>query len=209
MMDALPNIDIAVSTDLRDFLENMAVIGEQAGHFTVERHFDTMGADGIDVINFRYLGASEHDAPGGQLIRRPDKPGRILVEMRAERWEPDPPDRETYCAVANQLMRPLLAAYNRRFAARYRMRIGKPGGKPRKLSPRTRLLFDRFANLANVRSLHPYDWRRFYALVREGRQELPDSELRRMLVEKGFPREQAERLAEIYLHLWAFKQHRW
>lgn len=42
------------------------------------------------------------------------------------------------------------------------------------MSERTTTLLERFTILANTSSLHFYDWQRFYALVREGRQEIPD-----------------------------------
>lgn len=208
-MYALPNIDIAVSTDPREFLEHMAAIGEQSGQFNVERHFDAIGKGELDIINFRYLGASHHESLGGQLIRRAGKAARISVEMRARWGVPDPPDRESYCAAANELIRPLLKIYNGRFGTRYRLRISKPSSGVFRMSPGTKTLFERFAILANTRSLHPFDWRRFYALVREGRQEIPETAFRGLLVESGFTPERAAQLAEIYGHLWAYKQNRW
>jgi hypothetical protein len=70
------------------------------------------------------------------------------------------------------------------------------------------VLLDRFAILANSFSLHPLDWRRFYGLVHEGRQEIPESKMRSLLIQRGFGEEKAMHLAELYAHLWAFKRHR-
>ena len=209
MPEFLPGIDIALLVKPRDFLERMAVIGEQTGQFTVERHYDAMEDGALDIVNFRYLGSSPHTEVGGQLIAREDIPRRVLVDMRAHWWDPDPPTRAVYCAAATELMLPLVKTYNRAYAARYRFRIQKTGLKEIKLSPRTKTLFDRFAILANTASLHPFDWDRFYALVREGRQELPDYELRAMLVARGFSNEKAGHLSEIYTHLWNFKRRKW
>ncbi len=205
----LPSIDIAVSIESREFLERMAVIGEQTGQFTVERHYDAIKNSKLDIVNFRYLGSRPHTEVGGQLIRRDDIPGRVLVEMRAHWWDPDPPTRASYCAAASELMLPLLKIYNRTYDARYRFRIQSAVLKAIKLSSRTKILFERFVVLANMASLHPFDWDRFYALVREGRQELPGYELRAMLIARGFSSEKAEYLSEVYVHLWNFKRHKW
>lgn len=64
----------------------------------------------------------------------------------------------------------------------------------------------RIALLANTSSLHPLDWKRFYELVRESRQELPEAELRPLLAARGFSTAKAAELAELYGHLWAFKR---
>mgnify|MGYP003576450751 CR=1 FL=1 len=209
MAEFLPGIDIAVSIEPREFLDRMAVIGEQIGHFTVERHYDAIRNGKLDIVNFRYLGSSPHTEVGGQLIGRDDIPGRVLVEMRAHWWDPDPPTRASYCAAASELMLPLLKFYNRTYDTRYRFRIQNADLKGTKLKSRTKILFERFAVLANTASLHPLDWDRFYAFVREGRQELPGYELRAMLIARGFSSEKAEHLSEVYVHLWNFKRRKW
>ena len=79
----LPGIDIAISIEPREFLERMAVIGEQSGQFTVERHYDAIKNGELDIINFQYLGDTAHTGVGGQLIAREDRPGRILVGMQS------------------------------------------------------------------------------------------------------------------------------
>jgi len=200
----LPGIDIAISVTPREFLERMAVIGEQSGHFTVERHYDAIKNGALDIVNFRLLGSSR-EGSGAQLIARDDRAGGILVEMHSERWDPDPPTRTSYCAAAEEQVRPMLQAYNRTYASRYRLRIQKASSRAPQLSALTTTLFDRFAILANTSSPHPLDWARFYALVREGRQEIPGYQLRTMLIKAGFSKDKAEALADLYFHLWAFK----
>lgn len=209
MAELLPSIDISVSIEPREFLERMAVIGEQTRQFTVERHYDAIKNGKLDIVNFRYLGSSPHTEVGGQLIGRDDIPDRVLVEMRAHWWDPDPPTHASYCAAASELMLPLLKIYNRTYDTRYRFRIRNADLKGTKLTSRTKILFERFAVLANTASLHPLDWGRFYAFVREGRQELPGYELRVMLIARGFSGEKAEHLSEVYVHLWNFKRRKW
>lgn len=208
LAEFLPDIDIAVSIEPLEFLERMAVIAEQSGRIAVERRYDPLGNSKLDVVNLRLLGSGSDSEFGGQLIARDDRPGRVLVEMRAG-WGPGRPTRATYCASATELILPLLKVYNRDYAARHRLRVQKTGRRGYKLSAQTKTLFERFAVLANTSSLHKLDWDRFYAFVRESRQELPEPEVEAMLIEHGFSKQSAGRLADIYVHLWAFKRARW
>jgi hypothetical protein len=99
---------------------------------------------------------------------------------------------------------PLLSTFNRSHGRRYRLRILKSAEF--KFSDRTTVLLDRFVVLANKASLHPLDWQRFYRLVREGRHQIPEAVLRDRLQARGFSPDNANRLAETYRHLWAFKR---
>src|ERR1700744_3701581 len=96
----LPDIDFALTSEPKIFLQTMARIGRETRVFDVEEHFDAMGQDGFHVVNFHYLKPTSHRELGGQLISRVDIPHRINVEMRAERWQPNPPSREIYCEAA-------------------------------------------------------------------------------------------------------------
>lgn len=182
----------------------MAEIGIASGHFDVESHHDVLGWAGFHGVNFHARHNEEHHKPGFQLILHPDRPQRILVEGRAERWVPDPPTRATYCQAVTAMVGPLLSTFNRSHGRRYRLRVLK--GAEFRLSDRTTVLLDRFVVLANKASLHPLDWQRFYCLVREGRQQIPEPVLRDLLRARGFPPDNASRLAETYRHLWAFKR---
>jgi len=184
----------------------MAVLGENSGKFQVERHCIHPGQRRTDIVNFRLIGQSIHEGHGFQLIAYDDRPGRVNVEMRAVRWLPDPPTKAVYIEAAHGLAGELLRQYNREFDSRYRLRIGARHGKAFAMSERTTTLLERFTILANTSSLHFYDWQRFYALVREGRQEIPDYLLRSHLTKAGFSTKRAVELVEIYTHLWAFKK---
>jgi len=206
MAELLPGIDIGVRVEATEFLEQMAVLGENSGKFQVERHNILPGKYRTDIVNFRLIGESIHEDHGFQLIAYDDRPGRVNVEMRAARWLPDPPTEAVYIEAAQGLVGELLRQYNREFSSRYRLRIGARHGKAFAMSERTTTLLERFIILTNISSLHFYDWQRFYALVREGRQEIPDYLLRSHLTKAGFSSQRAAELAEIYTHLWAFKK---
>ncbi len=200
----LPDIDFAIALEPKTFLQDMARIGRETGVFDVEEHFDAVGQEGFHVVNFHHLKPTSHRGLGAQLISRADVTGRIIVEMRAERWQPDPPSREVYCEATRALIWPLMASYSKARGVRLRLRIEKryKGVIP---TARTEKLFQRFAILANKSSLHPRDWQRFYELVAVGRQEIPIGGLRSKLQSNGFSQERAEYLADIYDHLWRYK----
>lgn len=208
MAELLPSIDIAVSVELGQFLERMAGLGGNSDKFQVERHGLSLGDRQTGIVNFRLLAESLHEDHGFQLITYNDLSGRVSVEMRAERWFPDPPTNAVYVEAAQSLVGDLLRQYNRQFGTRYRLRICARQGKAFVMSERTKTLLQRFTNLANTSSLHFYDWQRFYGLVREGRQEIPDYLLRSHLTKAGFSLQRASELAEIYTHLRAFKKMR-
>lgn len=206
MAEALPAIDIKVSAKPSLFLERMIAIGRQSGQFAIEHVDDRASGTRLEVANFRLSGDSPHEGHGFQLIARAEQPDRIQVEMRAQRWSPEPPTRAVYEQSARELVGGLVKRYNRSFGTRHRLRIGAREGKPFKLSQRSTTLLDRFVILANTRALHPFDWRRFYLLVREGRQEIPEHVLREKLEQAGFGAKKAHELAQLYAHLWEFKR---
>jgi hypothetical protein len=204
--EPLPDIDIAVREDPQAVATVMADLAEPDSSLIVERHAEPLGETGWHIVNLRSLRPSPHEEAGGQLIARPDRPGRILVEIRATRWHPDPPNRDAYVAAARGLVAPLLSAYNKASGQRYRIRIARVRKPVSLLSKRTRTLLDRFAVLANQKSLHPFDWDRFYRFIKESRRPLPMEAVRALLIEHGFPVDRADSLAELYEHLWAFKR---
>lgn len=166
----LPDIDIAADLASRACLVRMAEIGRTSGRFEVEAYKDVLGVKGLDIVNFRPRQAQAHLDLGVQLISQAPDLRRLEVELRAARWTPDPPTTEIYVEAARALVRPLLAAYNRAYGTRLRLRVERVSRDAFRLTARTSALFDRFAALANSRALHPLDWRRFYQLVRDSRQ---------------------------------------
>lgn len=206
MAEALPAIDIKPSVEPSLFLQRMIAIGRETGQFTTEHVDDRAGGTRLEVANFRLTRESPHEGHGFQLIAREGKADRVHVEMRAQRWSPEPPTRGAYEQSARDLVGGLLKRYNGSFGTRHRLRIGAGEARPFKLSQRSKTLLDRFATLANTRGLHPFDWRRFYQLAREGRQEIPEHILREELERAGFATEKARELAHLHAHLWEFKR---
>lgn len=203
----LPDIAIEISEPCDRFLDLMAEAARAAGWFNVERHTDALERFGVNGASFQWCGPSAHADLSFQLIGRPDVPLRVEVEVRAQRWNEDPLTAATYVTAARMLVRPLLLALNRMDGGTLRLQVERRR-KDFRLTERSRRLLDRFALLANPRALHPLDWRRFYDLVSQGRQEIPAGVLRTQLRKAGFSREGADELASLYEHLRAFKRHR-
>ena len=206
MPELLPAIDIAVPIKPSNFLGRMAEIARRSGQFVVEDKRESAAGPYLEIVNFRFKEQSPHDGLGFQLIAHRDTPGRVSVEVRASNWSPDPPTRNVYCETAKILTREMLRIYNKTYESRLRLRIVSGGHNQFKITKRTASLLDSFMVLANTSSLHPLDWKRFYGLVRESRQEIPVGELRAALRKAGFSIEKADYLSELYEHLWAFKR---
>jgi hypothetical protein len=204
----LPEIDFRTMLCPRSVIADIAAIARESGSFEVEPHLDAMSEIGFDVTNFRPIKPVCHEGFGGQLIARPDRPSFIIVEMRATWWSPDPPTREIYCSEARQMFGPLLKAFNQANGTHFRLRVERKNNLMPSMTPLARQLFDRFSLLANKQSLHPMDWTRFYDFVSRTRKRFEEQDIRHQLIEKGFTEEKADRLADVYCHLWAFKHHR-
>ncbi|HEY6086091.1 MAG TPA: hypothetical protein VIU63_11905, partial [Nitrospira sp.] len=132
----------------------------------------------------------------------------VFVEIRAERWgSGDSPPYEMYCAEARALIVPLISKYNRETHAGLRVVIRAKQRLEPKLPPQSEHLFARFTALANKTALHPLDWRRFYAFIRNSRMRktISNEDMARLLTGKGFSEKNALHVAEIYGHLNKFK----
>jgi len=148
VVEILPEIDISISDDSRVFMNRMVDLCCKSDSFGIEKHFGCLTNSEWDIINFRYNGTTLHTDLGGQLIKRPDFKGRVIVEMRAARWDPDPPTRDAYIASAKHIFGSALTAYNRKYGNRYRLRIRSAQWGP-KPSENTLKLLDRFCVAAN------------------------------------------------------------
>lgn len=201
---------IRYRNDRRQFLLDIGAVAKATGRFHVEHVFDDPIAAGIfsEASNFRCTDPQFHEDHGFQLLCRTDSPSKVDVEVRAARWHPhDPPTRDGYISAANALVLPLLRAYNRVRRSRLRLHAASEASMQPKLPPHAALALHRFTLLANHRSLHPYDWQRFYQFVKGLRyaERYRADEIRWLLLQEGLPAKMAEDLGELFEHLAAFK----
>jgi hypothetical protein len=202
----LPDIDIAIAGDRIAFLDGMVALATASGRFKAERVSNALGEARFEAATFAWLEPSVHQDLNFALLSPPDRPTPIRVELTAHCWSPDPPTLDAYAEAARAMIKPLLSAWNRAYGTHHRLRIARRDARRWQATARTLELVDRFGRLANTASLHPLDWRRFYRLVKDGRQEISEQTLRSMLMRHGFSEQKARELAALYGHLWAFKQ---
>ena len=75
--------------------------------------------------------------------------------------------------------------------------------REKELPKRTKYFFDQFVHGANKQILHPLDWKRFYIFIQachEGNTRLLQGELISLLIDNGFPEDNASSLSNIYFH---------
>jgi hypothetical protein len=204
MRDHLPPIHI-VAADPHSVVEKLAKIAE-FGAFNVV-HDRGSPTTGDITVSLRFTRPSPHRDLGVHLVARVDE-RRIGVEIRATEWARDSfPSYETYSAAANELLGPLLTAYNKGGGRRLRMTIVPKEKLEPKLPPWSGKLFRHFIDHANIHNLHPNDWRRFYEFVR-ARPALSEDDLTFLLVKEGFSERAASEISNVYSHLREFMRPR-
>jgi hypothetical protein len=170
--------------------------------YTAQRHDYKTGSGQRYLLSIKPKASSVHEGLAGQLIAAPDQ-ALVQVEIRALRWTPDPPTYNTYTQSAQMLLSPILAAYNEHYKAKCRLIIQSQAETLPKLSPKAQQLFSTFVLLANIDSLHPLDWERFYQFIHFAHAyhlRLSQDDLFRLLVMAGFREEYARHIADIYDH---------
>lgn len=204
MEDLLPPITIKPDTAPRDFIGRLHGLLQGSGKFDRDLHEDFLGEKGHLILEIIPLWESEHEDLYGQVICDPEYSGEsVSIEIRARRWNPDPPNYDAYAHAAKQIFIPILKEYNKAYSTRLRMNIKSKESLEPKLSPKLKAAFHSFVVAANKSSLHPLDWRRFYSFVHVAhayRSKLDDIQLSRILVKSGFTDDCAREIASVYQH---------
>jgi hypothetical protein len=204
MDDILPNVWVKSDTDPAIFLDRIQLIADESGQYRAERttHAGNL-IEGYKRVDLYPAIATEHQRLILQFVSDADSGANIRIEVRAHRWSPDPPTYETYVQAAEQLARPLLQEYNRRFQSRRRLSIQSESAVEPRLAPSVRPLFDSFVQCANTQMLHPNDWDRFYRFVKACHKHhvsLNATDLARLFTREGFDEDYACRIASVYDH---------
>jgi len=202
MEDILPDIYIGISEPSRDFIDNFETIIKKEKSFTynLEKDIDTPNYDIMSIVPKNNFG---HERLFGQLIARPNEKNKIIVEIRAHRWNPEPTNYKDYVSAAKFVFEDLLQKYNSDNKKRYRLNIQSETDTKPKLPSGAKTVFDRFVNNANKTMLHPLDWGRFYSFIRychSNKVKIQYEDIMRLLVEESFSEKKAEYLADIFHH---------
>ncbi len=201
----LPDIHIDISDPPERYLARIQNLANDMGNYKTRWCHELYLGKGVRSLHLCLLSQSEHECPEAKLLIWPLEPQRIQVEMNAVRWKPDPPTRRIYCDLAATMIGTLIKADNATTGLRHRLHVQPIPRRRPPLPPKAAERFDRFVTLANRASLHPLDWGRFYDFVRISRREISEGTLTGLLVENGFNPARAEKIANIYHHLMAFR----
>ena len=203
MKDRLPAISIKLDTTPGEFLQRMEALARELGEVIAEREERPEGPPEAAPLLLKPILLSPHRGLAGRLTPARGSASRIAAEVRAARWNPEPPTYAAYVAAARELFIPLLRQYNRKYHARLRLRIASRAATEPRLPPLSLELFNAFADPANKSALRDRDWQRFYAFIGHitgHNVHLSRDDMHRLLVGAGFSVEHAADLADIFEH---------
>ena len=202
MIERLPRISINIKTSHGNVVSQLYFIANDNQDFNAELHTDVGGKD-CDILSLHPNFSTPHEGLLASLIFTPDSITRLDVEIAAKSWSPDPPTYDSYVEAANQLLKPLLSLYNKKFGRRIRLTIQSKESLQPRLPPRALKAFNLFTLAANKRALHPLDWKRFYTFIyfcSLRNINVTRDDVKRLLLSSGFDSDYSDRLAEIYDH---------
>ena len=104
MKDRLPKISIKTDQPPEQFLRRMEQAAKELGEYLVSLEATNSGKR----LTGRPLQMTQHRGLEGRLISAPGTADRVIVEIHASRWNPDPPTHETYATASRVLLQPLL-----------------------------------------------------------------------------------------------------
>lgn len=196
-----PAMEMRIRGEGHAFLRQMKTVADEQG-FETKIKLEEPSELYCSVLAFSPKEPQVHEELVGYFVHWAHRYPRIDVQVTA-RWELKGLTYGIVRTAAEGLFKPLISAYNRRHSSRYRLRIESPEEMLPKLSPEAQDAFNRFVHSANLKSLHPHDWRRFYQFVKvchATRNDVDESEIGFLLRKAGFANEYAGLIAQIFVH---------
>jgi len=203
MKDRLPLMSIRIDTTPEEFLRRVETLALQIGEFVVETERDPANDSKVIALHLKPILVTQHRELMGRIIVIPASPDRVSVEVRAARWQPDPPTYRAYVAAAREIFKPLLHQYNRKFHSNRKLQVQSQAATEPHLPTVASQVFDRFVDRANKSALRNRDWQRFYHFIwhcAAHNINLSRDDVHRLLVSAGFTIEHAANLADISEH---------
>lgn len=203
MKDRLPAISVKLDTDPEEFLRRMETLARELGEYIAAREEVVVAGQPRAALWLKPILVSQHRELAGRFILPGGTPGRVAVEVRAARWNPEPPTYGAYVAAAREIFTPLLRLYNRKYRTIRRLQIDSRGATEPSLPAMSLDLFNAFADPANKSALRDRDWQRFYDFIGHitgHNVHVTRDDVQRLLVGAGFSVEHAADLADIFAH---------
>ncbi len=203
MKDRLPAISIKLDTDPEEFLRRMETLAHELGEYIAAREEVVVDGQPSPSLWLKPILVSQHRELAGRLIVPKGSPGRVAVEVRAARWNPEPPTYAAYVAAVREVFAHLLRHYNRKYRTIRRLQIDSRGATEPHLPAMSLDLFNAFADPANKSALKDRDWQRFYDFIEHitgHNVQVTRDDIHRLLVGAGFSVEHAADLADIFEH---------
>ena len=142
-----------------------------------------------------------HQGLAGFLRPDPHDIRRVLVNITAARWDPEPPTYQAYVEAAHAIFSPLLHSYNQAHGTTRRLNIPSLAQTEPQLPEIAREVFETFVAAADKRGLKREDWSRLFDFIRHCTTynvELAERDLVRLLRLNGFERDHARDVARIF-----------
>ncbi len=201
MRDRLPNISIRIDTPQTEFLRRMETVALQSGEYLIEPRQAGEPQGEIGSLQVAPLMVTQNHNLIGSLSADATDTGRVMVEVTAERWDPEPPTYKIYVAAAQDIFAPLLHLYNHAHGTSRRLNIPTPTETEPQLPEKTEVVFNNFAAEADQHGLRRDDWGRLFDLIwhcTTYNVELAEPDLVRLLRLKGFDEQHARDVARIF-----------
>lgn len=206
MRERLPNIIIKPDVSPKEFMNRLYHTVAQQQVWQVKR-FDKGLRDGEGSPSLGLVYTSHKPKIAEDLTAHFDwyenlDKDRIRVGLVAHNLGVEDPTYDSYVVAANML-KPLLALYNRLYKARVRLNIQSREDLAPKLPPIAKRLFGNFVSIANKCALHPSDWEPFYEFINACHvysSKLKEDDIKYLLFNEGFDKEHAIEIALVYGH---------
>jgi len=198
-----PYMEMRIREEAHDFLRNVQAQLDEDGEFDTKLTLEEPSDLHCSCVGFAPKAPQVHEGLVGLFVNWAHEYPVIRLQVVASRWQPEWPTYAVIRQAAEGLFLPVIRNYNRRHRTRYRMKIESLEETLPKLSPAAQAAFDQFAQGANVRALHPFDWQRFYRFVQVcyATQNNPyEADVSFLLRKAGFAADYANFIAQVYTH---------
>lgn len=205
--ERLPGINMRINVNPLEGLHRLEQIARADPNLKVRSNYEGDGKLHCNVVSFADRNESQHKGLGAMFVHWEKDGSDLQLQVAASWWNPDPPTYDTYVTAAKRLFLPIIAAYNRKYKTRHRMRIQTREDLLPRMTTKAKEAFDHFVHTANKESLHPLDWEAFYRFIYvcyRTHNFFYEDEVRWFCRRAGFSQRQADSLQLAFFHCYHF-----